>query len=108
VAGQLRALDVSHALEKALVERSKIEATDGTLAPWTKEEIDKCFFGVSASFLYWLSMRRGRSSSQMDVVGSNCTMVPTRARAIGWAPKYTNEDYHAAVRAHVEDTFDGA
>jgi hypothetical protein len=39
---------------------------------------------------------------QFTLFGTNCHVVGSRARALGWKPKYTAEDVHASIVPEVE------
>jgi nucleoside-diphosphate-sugar epimerase len=44
------------------------------------------------------------SYQQSKVLAANCSAVASRARALGWKPKYTAEDCHATILPEVEYT----
>jgi hypothetical protein len=90
-------------LEKALVQLDKIKPTEGTLVPWSQEDINKYFHGVKRLSSSSHTLRHSQES-QIDLLGANCRAVANRARALGWKPRYTAEDCHPTILPEAEYT----
>jgi nucleoside-diphosphate-sugar epimerase len=101
-----RAGDIARYISDALAKVGQIQPAQGPLKPWTKEEIDKLFGGVSVSLSSCDAYRTGTNRhSQVTMLGTNCHAVATRARALGWKPKYTAEDIPDGILVEVEHMY---
>jgi nucleoside-diphosphate-sugar epimerase len=97
----LRSGDVAKTIAKALAQLGKIEFPGEVLSPWTEDDINKYFGGVSSSSATRVS-KETNHHRQNKMVATNVHAVASRARALGWKPKYTAEDCHATILPEVE------